>query len=110
MSRQQDRRDLEPTVRIRMAEDDLDRMDEKVAHNRNNADMAMKGLDLKFDRAITIVADDFAKLETKFDQLEEKTETKVDGSRKVMVGVLISTLSVAIAIVAQVLVMRGGGG
>ncbi len=40
--------------------------------------------------------------------LGESTTDEIAGNRKVMVGVLISTLSVAIAIVAQVLIMRGG--
>lgn len=87
-----------------MAEDDLDRVDSKFAdtvgkieHKATNADMAIRGLGLRVD-----------KLDEKFDKFEEKVEEKVDGNRKVMVGVLISTLSVAIAIVAQVLIMRGG--
>ena len=104
MSRQQERGDLTPEVRIRMAEDDLDRHERefgetvgKIEHAKGNLRVAIEGTDRKVDR-----------LEAKFEKLEEDIEVKVDGNRKVMVGVLISTLSVAIAIVAQVLIMRGG--
>ena len=104
MSRQQERGDLPPEVRIRMAEDDLDRVDRQleelpgvVKHARGNLEVLIQNVDRKTDR-----------LEAKFEKLEEDIEVKVDGNRKVMVGVLISTLSVAIAIVAQVLIMRGG--
>lgn len=108
MSRQQERGDLPPEVRTRMVEDDLDRVDQQFAqadtalkHAKANLDMALKGLDVKYE-----VRTD--RLEAKFEKLEEDVEVKVDGNRRVMVGVLISTLSVAIAIVAQVLLMRGG--
>lgn len=104
MSRQSDRRDRDPDVRIFLLEEDMDRVDQrfeetigKIEHKANNADMAARGLSLRVD-----------KLTDKFEAFEEKVEEKVDGNRRVMVGVLISTLSVAIAIVAQVLVMRGG--
>lgn len=104
MSRRGDRRDEEVPVRVSLLEDDLDRVDHrfeettgKIEHKASNADMAIKGLGLRVD-----------KLTDKFEAFEEKVEEKVDGNRRVMVGVLISTLSVAIAIVAQVLIMRGG--
>lgn len=97
MSRQQERGDLPPEVRIRMAEDDLDRVDREFVETVGKIEHAKGNW--------RVVADDLAR---KFEKLETETETKVDGNRKIMVGVLVSTLSVAIAIVAQVLLMRGG--
>jgi predicted nucleic acid-binding Zn-ribbon protein len=104
VTRQNDRRDLSPEIRARMAEDDLDRvdvrfteLDGKIEHKANNNTMAIRGVSDRVDR-----------LETKIEQASDKAEAEIAGNRKVMVGVLISTLSVAIAIVAQVLIMRGG--
>lgn len=119
MSRQQDRRDHELPVRVSWLEADLDRVDERftetagrIDHTRNNSTMALKGLETRLE----LYTD---KLETKVERIERETDHRIDslakstseeiaGNRKVMVGVLISTLSVAIAIVAQVVIMRGG--
>lgn len=87
-----------------MAEDDLDRIDRefvelggKIEHKANNNTMAIRG-----------VVDRVDKLETKIEKIGDEAAEEIAGNRKVMVGVLVSTLSVAIAIVAQVLIMRGG--
>lgn len=104
MSRQHERGDLPPEVRVRMAEDDLDRVDQrfteldgKIEHKANNNTMAIRG-----------VVDRVDKLEARIEKVGDEAAEEIAGNRKVMVGVLISTLSVAIAIVAQVLIMRGG--
>ena len=89
-----------------MAEDDLDRVDQrfdetvgKIEHKATNLDMAIRGHAARVD-----------KLDEKIDHVADKAAEEIAGNRRVMVGVLVSTLSVAIAIVAQVLIMRGGGG
>jgi len=104
VSRQHERRNHPPEVRLHMAEDDLDRIDRefvevdgKIEHKANNLTMAIRG-----------VVDRVDKLETKIEKIGDEAAEEIAGNRKVMVGVLISTLSVAIAIVAQVLIMRGG--
>lgn len=116
MSRQQERGDLPPEVRIRMAEDDLDRVDQRfetadaaLKHARGNVEIQVQATDRKHEVRADRIEQNVERLGTKFEQLENEIDEKVDGNRKVMVGVLISTLSVAIAIVAQVLIMRGGG-
>lgn len=104
MTRHQDRRDLEPEQRIRYLEDDMDRVDDKfeevvgkIEHKANNNAVAIRGIHDKTER-----------LEAKIEKVADEASEEIAGNRKVMVGVLISTLSVAIAIVAQVLIMRGG--
>lgn len=84
-----------------------------VIHAKTNLTTALQGLERRLEQHTD-------KLETKVERIERETDARVEalakstseeiaGNRKVMVGVLISTLSVAIAIVAQVLLMRGGG-
>lgn len=97
MSRYQDRRDMDTDQRVRYLEDDLDRVEERIGHNRANSDMAFQGISRRIDD-----------IDDEFKAYRKETSDEVAGNRKVMVGVLISTLSVAIAIVAQVLIMRGG--
>lgn len=108
MSRQQDRGDLPPEVRIRMAEDDLDRVDQRfeqadvaLKHAKGNQDFALKAMDAKYEVR-------FDRMDVRIEKFETETEGKVDSNRRILVGVLVSTLSVAIAITVQVLVMRGG--
>lgn len=109
MSRQHDRGDLPPEVRIRMAEDDLDRVDEKfgqvdekINHKAANLDIAIRGVASQVKSL-----DD--ELTQKYEKLETKTAEEIGGNRKIMVGVLLSALGTAIAIVAAVLTVRGGG-
>ena len=85
-----------------MAEDDLDRADQNLRHARANIDVALQGLDLK----LSTYTD---KLETKVDRVAEEAEEGIDGLKKILVGVLVSVTTLAIAIVFQVLVTRGGG-
>lgn len=106
MSRQHDRGDMPPEIRIRYLEDDMDRMDGrfveldgKIEHKANNNTMAIRGISEKADR-----------LEAKIEKVADEAAEEIAGNRKVLVGVLVSTLAVAITIVAQVLIMRGGGG
>lgn len=73
-----------------MAEDDLDRVDQRF-----------ESADVKFETRTD-------RLEAKVDRVEDAAEAEVAGLRKVLVGVLVSTLTLAIAIVAQVLIARGG--
>jgi hypothetical protein len=108
LSRQHDRSDLTPEVRIRMAEDDLDRVDQRfeqaeiaLKHAKSNLDYALKGLDTKYETRTD-------RLEQKVERIGADAEEEIAGNRKVLVGVLVSTLAVAITIVAQVLIMRGG--
>lgn len=104
MSRQADRRGNEPEVRISWLEEDMDRVDKqftevdkKIEHKHGNS-----------TAAIQLLSNQLERLDAKVDRKAEEADEKVDGNRKILVGVLISTLSVAIAIVAQVLIMRGG--
>ena len=98
-----------------MAEDDLDRVDrqftqadEAIKHARGNVELQVQATDRKHDERAGRMERSILDLRGEFRVLEQETEDKVDGNRKIMVGVLVSTLSVAIAIVAQVLIMRGG--
>lgn len=120
MSRQHDRGDLPPEVRIRMAEDDLDRVDQrfvdtdgKIQHKATNLDMAVRGVADLVQRRTGELEAQFKEYrkesEAKYEALETKTSDEIGGNRKVMVGVLLSTLGTAIAIVAAVLTMRSGG-
>jgi hypothetical protein len=120
VSRQHDRGDLPPEVRIRMAEDDLDRvdvrfedMDGAIKHARGNVEMLAKAVEAKHDMQLDKLESKVDRLEAKreveMDELRKSTSEEIGGNRKVMVGVLLSTLGTAIAIVAAVLTMRGGG-
>lgn len=91
-----------------MAEDDLDRVDQRfesadvaLKHAKTNLDFSQKAMDVKFETRTD-------RLEAKVDRVEDAAEAEVAGLRKVLVGVLVSTLTLAIAIVAQVLIARGG--
>lgn len=106
-------------MRVSWLEADLDRVDErftetagKVDHAKGNLTVVLQGLERRLESETN-------KLETKVERIERETDAKINaiaakateeiaGNRRVMVGVLVSTLSVAIAIVAQVLIMRGG--
>ncbi len=106
-------------MRVSWLEADLDRVDERftetagaVQHAKGNLTVALQGLEQRLETYTD-------KLEAKVERIERETDTRIDalakstsdeigGNRRVLVGVLVSTLSVAIAIVAQVLVMRGG--
>jgi hypothetical protein len=107
VSRQSDRNGLEPPVRVRMLEDDMDRAEERIEHNRNTLRTLIDGLRLEFSQTVTRVESLLLKEIDEAKHRAERAVVESEGQRKILVGVLVSVTSLAIGIVVQVLVFRG---
>ena len=108
MSRRADRHGEQPEVRIRMLEDDMDRVDDQIVHSKNTARTLIESLRVEFTEKLAGLRETLSKdaEEARAEAKEAKAESA--GQRKLLVGILISVMTIAIGIALQVLVFRGG--
>lgn len=107
-------------MRVSWLEADLDNVDrefertqEAVVRAKTNLNMALQGLEARLETYTDRLRAEVEKMKddhkAELTALRKETDDEIGGNRKIMTGVLLSTLGTAIAIVAAVLTMRGGG-
>ena len=91
-----------------MLEDDMDRADDQNLHTKNTARTLVEALRAEFTEKLTDLRAHLSREaeEARAEAKEAKAES--EGQRKLLVGILVSVMTIAIGIALQVLVFRGG--
>ena len=120
MSRPTNRAGLDPDIRVRMLEEDMDRAEERVAeakdlldgkieHAKRNATMALEGVKLGLGQQVDAIHADFHELRQEMKAGFRECEDRDDRTRKLLTGLLVSIVTLCVTVTVGVLVALGGG-
>lgn len=102
MSRHSDRSDLDMAIRVRLIDDDLDRVESQATHDKNTLRTLIDGVKYELTAEMTGMRKDMT-------EGFRECEARDDATRKLLTGLLISIVTLCVTVTAGVLVAVGGG-
>ena len=89
-------------IRVRLLEEDLDRTEERMAHDKNTLRQLVDGFRFEIQNEVAGIRTD---MRDGFRECEERD----DRTRKLLTGLLVSIVTLCVTVTVGVLVALGGG-
>lgn len=100
---------MEDRIRIRLAEDDLDRVESSIEHAKGTMRTLVDAVKLELTNDMAGIRSDMGSMRTDMHQGFRECEARDDATRKLLTGLLISIVTLCVTVTAGVLVAVGGG-